>query len=454
MIMMKWLTTLLCIFMCSLDGISKTFHDSPHINLSKWFSEVGAKYVISHCHTFKDTLILPSDCELYFDGGSLSGPIVMNHTKLSGIVNLKGSSLNGKVDNKRFDASWLCFIDGVTDDAQNINQMIDVCGNVFFPKGEYRLASAYDPTGKVSKKLYKSIKSHIGICKSNVTLTGEKGTRFVTTDTLGTICAFSQPYKIDKSISNILIKNISFNVHNDGVHFHEQLHTIKTIGVNGITIEECSFIDFWGDAICLSHYGDNPRTGERTRNQNVRIRNNMIIGGIHHNNRNGISVISGKNVLVNNNVIKNTSRRDMPGGIDVEPNNSAFTMENIRIENNYLEGITGSGGAINLFIGIKKASAHHIEILSNKIKSCSRGIRIVIKTKATTDNIILKDNHVHADTDPYLFRGRGISKDWIIEGNAFDKPCQQKIPGEIIIENLKISSNRNGNRTYNNYPHV
>ena len=427
--------------MYALSCMSEIYYDTPDIDVRKLFNKPDAKYVIGYQHSFADTLSIPPDCELVFNGGSLSGPIIMNDTKLSGIVNLKGSTLIGRVSNKQFNASWLCAMDGETDDAKSINEMIDVCDYIFFPKGIYRLISIYNPTGKVGKKYVKSIRSHIGIGRSNVVLEGEKGAQFLTTDSLGTICLFSKPNHIDKSIRNIEIRNITFIVKNDGNHFHEFMHTIKTIGVNCLTIENCTFNDFWGDAICLSHYGDNPKTGERTRNQNVKILANTI-NGDSHNNRNGISVISGKNVLIKGNNIKNTSRKDMPGGIDVEPNNSAYTIENIKIEDNYLEGITGTGGAISVQ-SYKDGPAHHIEILSNEIKNCSKaGIAIRIKSEGTTDSFIIKDNYIHADTRPFFFRGNGKSKNWTISGNTFDRPILKSIPGEIAVENLVVRNNK------------
>lgn len=417
----------------------RILHDNPNVIMSDLFIFENTKYIITFEHKFNDTITIPANCELHFEGGCLKGPIIFNRTMLSGKVNLQGASLSGNVSNDQFDASWICARDGVLDDAKNINEMIEVCGKVFFPKGTYRLVSRYSSIGKVPKKLHKSIEAHIGIRKSNVELIGESGTNFVTDDSLGTLCLFSMPNQIPKSIQNIKIKNITFNVHNDGVVFHEFLHTIKTIGVNGLEIENCTFNDFWGDAICLSHYGDNPKTGERTLNQNVRIIGNTVKGD-SHNNRNGISVISGKNVLIKNNKIQNTSRNDMPGGIDVEPNNSAYTIENIRIENNYVEGILSK--AITVFIK-KEAHAHHIEILSNEIKNCGKsGIAVAILTDNTSDSIIIKQNHVHADTRPYSFRGNGKSKDWVISGNTFERPILQSIPGDIQVENLIVTNNK------------
>lgn len=440
-IMLRKRGVLLCICMhlCIGQASAQTTHDSKDSNINTFFKKAGSKYFISFHHVFEDTLWLPHGCELAFEGGSLSGPIVMNKTKLSGRVNLKGASLSGSISNSQFDASWLCAMDGVTDDAKSINEMIEVCGKVFFPKGTYRLVSRYNPEGRIPKKLHKAITTHIGICKSDVELIGEDGTNFVTDDSLSTICLFSKPKQIAKSIRNIKIKNITFNVHNDGVNFHEFLHTIKTIGVNGLEIEHCTFNDFWGDAICLSHYGDNPKTGERTRNQNIKILGNTI-NGDSHNNRNGISVINGKNVLIKGNIIKNTSRKNMPGGIDVEPNNKAYTIENIRIEKNYIEGVPSH--AITVYIK-KDGPAHHIEILSNEIKGCGKaGIAVAINTEDTTDSIIVQNNHVFADTKPYLFRGKGCSKDWIISGNTFERPVFQSMPGDIKVDNLLVKNNK------------
>lgn len=427
---------LLCLFSNAYSA--KTIYDTERCNIKEVFKGGQATYVIRNSHQFSDTLFVPQNSEIRFEGGSLSGPIVFNNTELSGQVILKGSSIIGSICNETFDASWLCAMDGVNDDAKNINEMIEVCGHVYFPRGTYRLISRYHLTGMLHQKPHKAIKAHIGICKSDVDLIGESGATFVTEDSLGTICLFSQPNQIPNSISDITIKNITFNVHNDGIVFHEFLHTIRAIGVNGLTIENCTFNDFWGDAICLSHYGDNPQTGERTRNQNVRIINNTI-NGDSHNNRNGISVISGKNVLIKGNVIKNTSRKDMPGGVDVEPNNRAYTIENIRIEGNSIECVYGHAIKIHTK---KEAPAHHIEVISNMIKNCMKsGIAIVIKTEDTSDSIIIQNNHVFADTKPYMFVGKGRSKNWVISDNIFECPVWQSIPGDITVENLVVKNN-------------
>lgn len=428
-------------FMIALSIEAKTFYDVECDDMHLLFQKGKGKYIIRYHHHFVDTLTIPYGCELYFKDGSLSGPIKFCNTKLSGDVNLKGSSISGTVKNSTFNASWLCAMDGMTDDAQCINEMISVCSHVVFQKGLYRLVSMYNVNDQVTKEYASSIKAHIGICQSNLTLTGEDGAVFLTEKPLGTICIFSKPNQIDNSIGNITISGLTFTVCNDGKEFHEFMHTIKLIGVNGMTIKNCKFNDFWGDAICLSHYGDTPETGERTRNQNVKILNNTIIGGDHHNNRNGISVVSGRDVLVANNIIKNTSRKNMPGGIDIEPNNSAYTIEKIRIENNLFEDIKGSGGAICI-VTFNDGPAHNVSILHNKIKRSTNGVFIYVKTENTTDSFVIKGNEMDSETRPFYFVGKGTSKDWLISDNVYEKAYKQNIPGDIRVDNLIVRKNK------------
>lgn len=408
-------------------GAIPTYYDSANGDIHQLFKHGRGKYVLRYNHQFRDVLQIPQGCELKFRGGKLTGPMVFNKTKLSGNVNLKGAHIQGSVINQTFNASWLCAMDGVTDDATAINEIIATCKNIFFPRGTYRLVSRYQREN-----------FHIGITQDNVSLTGEEGTVFLTKERLGIVCVFTKPYNIANSVKNIKVKGITFRTVNDGSTFLEWTHAIQSKGVNGFIVEDCTIEDFWGDGICLNHYGDNPETGERSRNQNVQIINNTIIGGRLHNNRNGISVISGQNVLIQGNVIRNTSRKDMPGAIDVEPNNSAYTIENIRIIGNTISGSRGGCGAIEICM-FNGGPGRHIYVEDNVISDSNLGIYIYLKTDNTTEHFVIRNNRVTADTPPYKFVGEGRSKDWIISGNSFERRTDQTIPGKLKIQNLQIS---------------
>lgn len=420
---------------------AKSFSDAETTELVSIMKRSNTKYVIRYPHHFKDTLFVPSNCELIFKGGSLSGPIVFQNTKLSGDVNLKGSSVSGTINNKWVNAQWLCYADGITDDAKNINELIEICGNIIFAKGRYRLISSFDFNGVEPSDCTVKLMSHIGIGRSNVILKGREGATFVTDVPICTICAFTPPGMIDSSIHDISICNLTFEVHNNGRSFHEFSHSIKLVGVDGVLIKKCTFNDFWGDAICFSSYNDSPDTGERTRNQNAKILNNVIIGGDHHNNRNGISIVSGKNILISGNLIKSTSRKDMPGGIDIEPNNSAYTITDIIIKNNDLEGIKGGCGAICV-VAYKGGPAHDISIIGNRIRKSNNGLFIYIKTNNTTGNFLIEKNFIDAETRSYKFEGSGTSNGWIITNNKFEYPSLQNIPGDINVQNLIVKNNK------------
>lgn len=409
----------------SADAVS-THYDTSSGNIHRLFKHGRGNYVLRYHHEFNDTLFIPDGCELKFEGGRLAGPIVFKNTLLRGKVNLKGAHVFGSVSNATFDASWICAMDGVTDDAISINEMIAVSINIFFPRGTYRLISAY-----------KQENFHIGINHDDVSLMGEEGTVFLTKERLGMVCVFSKPYDIAGSVRNIRLKGITFRTVNDGSEFFQWTHAIKTMGVNGFIVEDCTIDDFWGDGICLDHYGDTPETGERTRNQNVRIENNAITGGSLHNNRNGISVINGQDVVIKNNTIHNTSRKDMPGAIDVEPNNSAYTIENIWIVGNKISGSRGSCGAIEVCM-FNGGPGHHIYVEDNDISDSNLGIYVYLKTDDTTEHFVIRNNHVAADTPPYKFVGNGKSKNWIISGNRFEQSSTQSIPGDLQVDNLRL----------------
>ena len=428
MVKYRILTAVVALMMCLTAGALPTYYDTAKGSVQQLFKKGRGKYVIRYTHTFRDTLYVPRGSEVRFSGGRLAGPVVFSNTKLSGNVNLKGAHIRGSVRNATFKASWLCNMDGKTDDAQLINEMIGVCNHVSFPKGTYRLVSAYNREN-----------FHIGIQKNNVSLTGEEGTVFLTKERLGMVCVFTKPYDIANSVKNVSIKGITFRTQNDGSVFLQWTHAIQTKGVNGFTIEDCTIEDFWGDGICLNHYGDTPQTGERSRNQNVKILNNTIVGGKLHNNRNGISVINGKDVLIEGNTILNTSRNDMPGAIDVEPNNSAYTIENIRIIGNTIKGSRGNSAAIEICI-FNGGPGRHIYVEDNNISDSNRGLYVCVKTENTTENFVIRNNRIAADTPPYKFDGEGKSKNWIISGNTFERSTEERIPGALRVENLSINN--------------
>ena len=406
-------------------------------DIRKLLSKPNRTYTIRHKYAFTDTLRIPDNCTLLFKGGSLSGPIHFSNTRLAGTVNLIGSIAKGTIQNGSINAAWFCYRDGKTDDAPIIQSLVDIADTVFFPKGRYYLEKPHEVKFPLSPELKGRVNYPIGITHSNLSLIGEDGATFIVSTVNGIICIYNKPFE-NNVCGNILINNLVFETKNDGGRFHEFWHSIKVVGVNGLTISNCKFDDFWGDAICLSHYCDDAKTGERTRNKNVKIINNTIVGGKHHNTRNGVSIISGEDVLISGNYIGRTSKSDMPGAIDIEADNDVYTVRNIIIDNNVIENCRGTAGGICVHTNKKGGPAHNVTISNNHIKNCTYGLAFVVDGINQCSNISVSNNTVESDTEPYIFVGEGTTNNWYFQGNNFKKRTSRKIGGKIHFTNLRI----------------
>lgn len=109
-----------------------------------------------------------------------------------------------------------------------------------------------------------------------------------------------------------------------------------------ITIRSPHIVNCWGDGIYLGH-----ENGAYV-NENIKIYDGII----DNNRRNGISIISGRNVEINNVFISNTNGHNPQSGIDIEPNSNDDILEginliNIETFNNTMNGIVVSIGNLS-----------------------------------------------------------------------------------------------------------
>lgn len=428
---------ILCMVIAPFMADAKTYYDTPDIDLNRFFVEKNSTYIIQYPHTQTASIQLPENVKLDFRGGSILAPIQFNHTQLTGDVKLHGSTIQGSIRNKQFVATWLCYADGKHDDAPNINAILQVCNNILFPKGIYLLEQFHQPLYPINKPY------HLGINRSHTKLVGQEGAILQTSTMAGTLCIYSKPKDIPNSLTNILIEGLTFQVSNESTDFdsyQEHCHTISFMGVNHASVKDCTFKNFWGDAICLNHYGDNENTGERTRNSNVIIENNHI-DGYKHSNRNGVSVISGEHVKIKNNTFINCSHSKMPGAIDVEPNSHVYTINDILIENNQIDHCLGANGGISLVSNKRGGPLYNITIRKNRITNSSRGMEFAVELPETSGNIQVENNYVDDSTDPYIFYGHGETKNWTFKKNVFKRKTKVKFGGSIKFINLKQTNN-------------
>lgn len=138
-------------------------------------------------------------------------------------------------------------------------------------------------------------------------------------------------------VSDITIDGITLDGNLTGNTFSEFRHAVQIVGgSNNITIRGCTFRDLIGDGVYIY------RGASGNIPQGVNITGNHFTGA--NANRNGVSLISGKGIRIVGNHFDRMSRDDMPGAIDIEPNNAADEVRNVVIANNTIVGGTATPG--------------------------------------------------------------------------------------------------------------
>lgn len=105
------------------------------------------------------------------------------------------------------------------------------------------------------------------------------------------------------------------------------LNTVSGFQIEGLTIK-----DTGGDGIYVG-------ASQATYSQDVLIKNVVL----DNNYRQGISVISAKNLTIDNAVIRNTSGTAPQAGIDFEPNSSNQVLQNITVKNSIIDSNASNG---------------------------------------------------------------------------------------------------------------
>jgi hypothetical protein len=254
--------------------------------------------------------------------GSESVPMVQNGVTKKASVAALSSFVNVK--------SYGAVGDGVADDTLAVQAAINASDGVFFPTGTYKLTAAVT-------------------LKANNTVFGEGASSVILyTGTAATQGAFfTNSGSATAYINNITIRDLKFLGQVASLGFNEFIHLISMNGVRNCLIEHCVVEGFRGDGIYI---GSGDLAGQERHNINVTIRD-CYIDGINKDNRNGISVIDGAGITIENNYITRTSRSNMPGAIDIEPDSNTYhVIRDISILNNYISNIGGNVAAVSVFL--------------------------------------------------------------------------------------------------------
>jgi len=202
---------------------------------------------------------------------------------------------------------------------------------------------------------------------------------------------------------NIHIRNIQFSGWVDRRTFSEHIHLLNINACTGLVVENCTFSGFCGDGIYL---GSSNQSGTERHNRNIVVRG-CTFDGINGNNRNGISVIDCDGLVIEGCFFTNCSRKDMPGAIDIEPDDHKFhRVRNIVIRNNRISFCTGGVASISLYLPI-----HDYDL--------------------PPANIVIEGNHIDGN-----FGTNGISLRIAGDTRAADSLLDIRVTNNVIVNTL------------------
>lgn len=331
--------------------------------------------------------------------------------------------------------------DGVTDDTAAIQTAINAMPTstvLYIPAGEYIVGNL---VGHSDMTVRGDGWGSILKTKVSTADTADKrydGFKFegTTTDTSG-------------NLANIHFEDIQLLGQCDTGVFVEHQALIKLRGVSEATFDNVLFKGPQGDGMYLAG-----EVGEYQRhNVNIRVTNSTF-DGINRNNRNGISIIDGNGVIIENNTFTNLTRGDMPGPIDVEPNKDYSIVKNITVGSNYF--YNNDGTTISVNIGpILATKLANIVISDNTIFDSNNYRTILVKTNETDVEslepmgIQITGNHIEPNphntvTFPFhlkYLRGVEVSGNTVIGGGL-------SYFGEVGISALSIKDVKILNNTF------
>ena len=337
--------------------------------------------------------------------------------------------------------------DAVTNDFQSIQNAINYIaikkgGIVFFPKGTYLI-----------KGKNNGLTDGLNIINSNITLKGE-GISSIIKQGDSSFYALSinnnntGSNNIKDNVKNIKIIGIKFMCNIEALGFSEFKHLLNIHAVTSIEISDCTFQGFRGDGILI---GSGNTAGIERHNEDVTI-TNCKFDGVNNDNRNAISVIDVNGLTIDNCTFRRTTRNNMPGAIDIEPDGYPyFIVKNILIENCSFDSIGGNCAAISYNGNTKlDKQIQNLQIINNRIKNgLNTGSAFAFQSRrnptasTSQNNIIVKKNIVKNYYQSIQVFG---IKNIILNSNTFDSTIKTGVVGFTDIKSQKNS----GVKLYNN----
>ncbi|MDB5797074.1 MAG: hypothetical protein JWP36_976 [Paucimonas sp.] len=141
------------------------------------------------------------------------------------------------------------------------------------------------------------------------------------------------------TVANLVMHDLQLRGNCDSEGFAEHVHLLRLAGVSDVRIENVVFRGFRGDGLYLG------AASAGVHNRRVLVRA-CVFDGINHANRQGISVIDGETLRIEDNSFERCTRNNMPGAIDFEPNDGRSIIRDVSVKRNRFNDVGGNVGVI------------------------------------------------------------------------------------------------------------
>lgn len=299
-----------------------------------------------------------------FDGDTLAAQLAekTDPAKGTAMVGHRGGTLKTHLD-ERVSATNFGLQQSNTG-AQNAAAMQLACAfsrNIFIPEGDFSCDPFFPRSGtRISGCGAKSILRQT----VPAALLLPDGT---TTKQIGLIHVDSG--SASSSVVGLVIEDIQLIGRVATSGFSEFIHLVSLNGARAVYLNRVFLTGFQGDAIYLGVGG-----GDSTERHNFDIYiDHCTIDGINNDNRNSLSIVDGVNVHFTNSSVKNCTRPNMPGAVDIEPQNKADTARDIYITDNNFEAVGGTSGVVGYYVVANDFTRpqSNIRFERNTIRLCS-----------------------------------------------------------------------------------
>jgi hypothetical protein len=226
--------------------------------------------------------------------------------------------------------------------------------------------------------------------------------------------------------------------------FSEHTHNISVAGVAKLSVQNARIEAFQGDGIYLGK--GRQQNGQIVHNSEVRVADSSFEGA-NGENRNGISLIDCSQCVFEHNVFAHVSRSNMPGAIDIEPNERDEIVRDVMIRDNAITGNNGGVGSISVVLYYKDflTMPGHITIENNRIQDSKHGITILWQGGAATKQtppleMIIRHNALKGVDGPMQLDGiAGVT----VDDNDFSSSRSEVLVGYSFgASGLHFTNNR------------